>query len=994
MRMIARLVGTALLVTITLGCSGSTSGVADAGSDVVAEVVADVVTADIGADRPPADTAEELGLDALPDVELDTQPAQPDTQPDAAQMDFLPDSGLPDIAGETAKDAATGPETATDVPPDVCQPACGAKDCGDDGCGGSCGECGQDELCSPEGQCLGNYPESCLGTGMPSASTCPDGLGYEGCCDLDGRLTWCQDGQLFCIACKENDPPDDSCGWLAGDGYYDCGGTGADGSGSFPISCPWECTPECSGKECGDDGCSGSCGTCNGVQDECVDGSCVCLPACEGKECGDDGCGGSCGACDDGNLCTDDSCASLTGACTFANNKLPCDDGSVCTADDTCSEGACSGINVVDCDDGTGCTFDLCDPVVGDCWNMWACDDSDPCTDDSCEETTGVCIHQIACDDENVCTDDSCDPIDGSCFHAAVLCSDGIDCTQDGCDSPGGCYNTLKPGWCLIDGACIPEGEQEALDPCVVCQPATDAAGWTTLPHGTVCGPAKVCLWGQCVDDCTQPGPEACPWPDAIVDPDFDGLPGGWTTTMASLSGGALSFDSGGLCGGASATQTIELSAADPSKPLVLHATVEKSGMALDGCYMGWGMPTPGIFAGGAWTPLAVDCNQGIQDLWICPGPAWFGGAVNVSLVPDALTVKHCLGKNYSNWEQARLSHLSLEPAPPGLCPVEDLGNVVNGDFEDGLDGWVSKGYGNPSPVVDVQADGGPDGSPALRVYGGSVCGGSQVNGSVTVPLANEMKRPALQIRWKDSGSSGIYLRMFGILGPYKWDQKLEGTGAWVTRRFCIPPWYAGGTLPITLYFAAGGGACSTPSGSTWLVDELSVVSEPGCPDGELAPDGSFELSAAPPAGVVTHWSMTSEGKGSAEVIVDPGLAFDGERLLRMQQWGPCGEASVAGLFQAPEAIEGGGPALVYRYRYLNKGASKVYPWNDYTQSPGATPNWTERVICLPPFGGGLIHPFWIRMSAGPGTCADSYAPEAFLVDGIEATTRPECPWQ
>ena len=28
-----------------------------------------------------------------------------------------------------------------------------------------------------------------------------------------------------------------------------------------------------------------------------------CTPNCDGKKCGDDGCGGSCGKCDDGQVC-------------------------------------------------------------------------------------------------------------------------------------------------------------------------------------------------------------------------------------------------------------------------------------------------------------------------------------------------------------------------------------------------------------------------------------------------------------------------------------------------------------------------------------------------------------------------------------------------------------------------------------------------------------------------------------------------------------------
>jgi len=60
------------------------------------------------------------------------------------------------------------------------------------------------------------------------------------------------------------------------------------------------CTPDCNGKECGDNGCGGMCGTC-GEGWICKDGVCQedvpCEPNCLNKECGDNGCGNPCGSC-------------------------------------------------------------------------------------------------------------------------------------------------------------------------------------------------------------------------------------------------------------------------------------------------------------------------------------------------------------------------------------------------------------------------------------------------------------------------------------------------------------------------------------------------------------------------------------------------------------------------------------------------------------------------------------------------------------------------
>ena len=67
------------------------------------------------------------------------------------------------------------------------------------------------------------------------------------------------------------------------------------------------CKPECTDKECGDDGCGGECGVCEAGK-TCDGGTCGCKPKCSGKECGDDGCGGSCGTCGTADECTFGTC--------------------------------------------------------------------------------------------------------------------------------------------------------------------------------------------------------------------------------------------------------------------------------------------------------------------------------------------------------------------------------------------------------------------------------------------------------------------------------------------------------------------------------------------------------------------------------------------------------------------------------------------------------------------------------------------------------------
>jgi hypothetical protein len=108
-----------------------------------------------------------------------------------------------------------------------------------------------------------------------------------------------------------------------------------------------ECVPSCEGKECGPDGCGGSCGKCAGGQ-PCINGRCQCIPACSGKECGDDGCGGQCKP----------GCAP----------NVPCLDNGKCAKD-----GPCSRIGSIKCEDVgiSGSTATQNSDVL----DLYSCDD-------------------------------------------------------------------------------------------------------------------------------------------------------------------------------------------------------------------------------------------------------------------------------------------------------------------------------------------------------------------------------------------------------------------------------------------------------------------------------------------------------------------------------------------------------------------------------------------------------------------------------------------
>ena len=219
-----------------------------------------------------------------------------------------------------------------------CQPVCTNLDCGDDGCGGSCGECMEGTYCSG-GICIpGQCEPDCEG------KVCGD----DGCGNSCGECiegTYCSDGTCVPFQCEPNcegkECGDDGCGDLCGqcpEGTYCSEGT----------CIPGQCEPDCEGKECGDDGCGDLCGSC-APDYQCVAGLCekICVPDCFGKNCGDDGCGGSCGTCPlfapicENGICTEEQCV------PNCMGKVCGDDGcgnscGTCLPFEICSNGSCS----------------------------------------------------------------------------------------------------------------------------------------------------------------------------------------------------------------------------------------------------------------------------------------------------------------------------------------------------------------------------------------------------------------------------------------------------------------------------------------------------------------------------------------------------------------------------------------------------------------------------------------------------------------------------
>ena len=359
-------------------------------------------------------------------------------------------------------------------------PAAGCGGCSCEGC-----VCAQDPYC-----CDSSWDTTCVNECKGCGTSCGGG-GEGGCQESD--FPGC--GGCACESCVCN--ADEYCCLFAWDNLCvgqceDCG------------SCGTPCVPDCTGKECGSDGCKGTCGAC-GADESCYDGTCelhcgnfTCEEAMD-EDCAS--CPGDCGECELSN-----GCAALKqptcGGC--ACEACVCEEDAYCCT--TGWDAACAQSCLLDCGgcyehegcapheaagcDGCACEECVCEKNPYCCETAWDeacvvscqldcgetcgvvtceadldCTDADPCTVDTCPVPGATCHHEPAesccaadeeCADEDACTASVCTTqgcqTGGHCCTEDAECDDGDPCTVETC---GG--ELCEATW-AADDACCPEG--------------------------------------------------------------------------------------------------------------------------------------------------------------------------------------------------------------------------------------------------------------------------------------------------------------------------------------------------------------------------------------------------------------------------------------------------------------------------------------------------------------------------------------------------------
>jgi hypothetical protein len=126
----------------------------------------------------------------------------------------------------------------------------------------------------------------------------------------------------------------------------------------------------------------------------------VCIPNCTNKECGDDGCGGICGNCGDNAVCNSNKCECKSG---FGNCNDRLDDG--CEANFSTDPHHCSDC-ATDCGDNSLCNNKTCACQIGyaNCDGLWSNGCEKNLTNDG--NNCGVCGKM--CGTNAICYNSSC----------------------------------------------------------------------------------------------------------------------------------------------------------------------------------------------------------------------------------------------------------------------------------------------------------------------------------------------------------------------------------------------------------------------------------------------------------------------------------------------------------------------------------------------------------------------------------------------------------
>ncbi|MBN2360876.1 MAG: hypothetical protein JXR83_15580 [Deltaproteobacteria bacterium] len=562
-----------------------------------------------------------------------------------------------------------------------------------------------------------------------------------------------------------------------------------------------------------------------------------------------------------------------------------------------------------------------------------------------------------------------------------------IACDDSYCFEHGECWVTGGDIVCQ----CFPGYAQPRCETCAdgyqdrdgdgTCLPDCAHAGLSCAQPHTRCSDSDGIAGCDCVvgyEDVNG----VCEWSGGPLDPGFQ-QSGAWTVEgNATVDTATRGVDDPGrgyfpeqaaCAGGGALSQTIEMPALADAEPLVLRFWLRSEGFTLL-CLM---------------AKLVVVVNGGEYGYWL-PGSTWsrrsiclgaraYGGPLEIRFeVADACSTCEPgfpFGGTVPTFE---IDNAVIEPASAGECPA--VGSILNPDFEQGPVGWTPTSSDGGSAGVSSGA--GTGGSWAGQLATSTICDQAALAGRASLPLAADAPSSALQLR-----ARGGVNDLLSIGLNRNTVAQVAGTGAFELRRVCLLDSFMGLTVDLDLSLYAPGETCGDPGRHAFVVDDLSLLTEPACPANALIFDPGFENAVDAPQ-LAPSWSYSTGYTASAIFHENSDEAHGGNVSARLVVGSACGSAAVSSHAIVPAADSSGGPAIKLWYRAPTLSQTQLW----FGQPLTASASYAQAIRCLDPSRAGRIVSVSINLNDVSGaSCGSTYTPETAWIDDVEVTTDASC---
>jgi len=504
------------------------------------------------------------------------------------------------------------------------------------------------------------------------------------------------------------------------------------------------------------------------------------------------------------------------------------------------------------------------------------------------------------------------------------------------------------------------------------------------------CGTHAFCDTGVTPNECAcAPGYEGnpCTFAGLISDPGFEEAinTGPWAdddgkgvTVLPTIGdrdpGEALLPDSV-LCNAGALLQIVNAPSLELGEPMV--AEINYKAQNVHGVAVGFGR---------SWTRLPPDAPSWRRET-ICLGEGAYGEGPNGGDVEVRLSASEQRGNCYdleSEEEpvEIRIDHFSIGPAEETPCPAP--GEVLNGAAELDGEGWHPLTEGDVE--AELKADVGQFGTSGARLAReAGKTGRATMTTQLSVPLPSEESGPpALRFWWRGS-SGGLYDVTLGTTVDLddrgRQADTLVGTGSGLVRIYCLPPWTHGSVIDLSF---------SLPDSDTGavelVVDDVTLLPDPGCGTDEALLDPSFESAPNQWLGVVLHSSLEA-----VRLQSNRELARSGEGLMELSYESSSPNLAMETYVLVPPSDGEEGPAVTF-YSKSPATSSTEVKWvlgrsERESGSVQVEVDWAPNEVCLPARWAGR----WFRLQVAVESTEPPVRQERVLLDDFSLGTSSRC---